>query len=396
MKARVVVLTNADELSELSERVNREDFDLVFEPYGGDGAVDDLVGRIASLRCELVVFGFDLPEQVVLAASTALTETHPEIGCVAYRSASPEFILRALRSGLGDVINPDHNGHSELIETLRRMLKSGALRRERMSIIHGADDDGRIITVIGPKGGVGKSTIAVNLACALATDAPNEVVLVDLDLQGGDVAEMLRLEVTSNVAMAARSGALRDPATLKLSLTAHSAGMLVLPAPTSLVEAGQVDLSDLAELLELLGQLFRFVIVDTGPGAPDAVIAAVKSSGDVIAVVSSEVGGIRSLGRYLVALEEIGLQWPRTHFVLNRLDRRAGMTREDVEATLGQPVDVVVEYERSVPAAGNQGVPYIQTRPRGRLTAGIAQLVDRLATTNDADVPVVARKGRFR
>lgn len=377
-KARIVLLTEDPEVARYEEFYQEEHVLVLIEALRYRPETPQFVDRIASLRTDILIFGPDIEARDILTAASQLRLTHPEVECVAYHAAPTDFVVEALRSGVRDVIDPD-DGLDKLHDVVNLLHRAATVRRDHLLAAHSGDETGRTIVLVAPKGGVGKSTVAVNLAYALAVNAPNEVVLVDLDLFAGDVADMLQVEANSNVAIAARSGAVHDPATLKLSLTAHPAGMLVLAAPTSLVEASEVDIDELSELLELLGQLFRYVVIDTGPGAPDAAIAAVRNCSDLLAVTTPDLGGIKALDRYLEALATIGLEWPRTHFVLNRFDRRAGMTREDVEGVLGRPIDVILNQDRQVPAAANQGVPYLQMRPRGSLAGGFGGLVQRFA-----------------
>ncbi len=331
-------------------------------PITADMAVDDRTSWLASLSVDVIVFGPDIESDVVLESSAFLRTSRPEIDCIVVCEATTDFLASAMSHGVRDVVGPSDD-HGELREAIRLLDEAAAIRSSVRS--EARAERGTVVTVLGPKGGVGKTTVAINLAYALASQLPGELIVVDLDLTGGDIADSLGMEVASNVSTVVGSGVVDDPTSLKLSLTSDKSGALILPAPTSLVEAASIEADGIQNLIEQLSRMFRMVLVDTGPGTSDATVAAVRSANEILAVTSPEIGGVRTLERHLDGYDAVGFQRARRHVVLNKEDRRSALTREDVEAVLRRRIDYVLPYDRNLPAAANDGSVYLETRPRG-------------------------------
>jgi pilus assembly protein CpaE len=262
-----------------------------------------------------------------------------------------------------------------------RLVSASGLRRQRLS---GDAPSGKaqtgVITMMAAKGGVGKSTLAVNLAVELARRAPNEVVLVDLDLMAGEVDILLGLDPKATVASVASPGAMLDPTALKLSLTAHSSGLLVLPAPDNLIDADSVDCELVLKMMEMLSSSFRYVVVDTAPGAGEALAAAVELADDLLVVATPDAGGLRSLKRNLDGLDALGLTRARRHLVLNRADMRTGMSNEAIEARMELAISYAIPQSREIPVAANQGLSFIEAYPKAPAIRAFKELAARLTS----------------
>ncbi len=252
-----------------------------------------------------------------------------------------------------------------------------------------ASEDGgpahRIITILSPKGGAGKTTVATNLAVALAARHPRKVVLVDLDLQFGDVASVLRQQPTTTIDDIARRWPV-DSANLKLALTSHPSGMYTLCAPLSPAEADDVTGLHVAGVLTVLHRSFEYVVVDTDPGLSERVLSALDVCTDIVMVCATERPSIQGLSKALQALDVIGLTAPRRHFLLNRADAKVGLEFEEIERAIGAPIDVRVPSSIDMVKATNGGVPIMQSRANDALVKAFEQL----ANTFDSARPVDA------
>jgi pilus assembly protein CpaE len=237
---------------------------------------------------------------------------------------------------------------------------------------------GRVITIASPKGGVGKTTVATNLAVGIAKRFPQQVVLVDLDVHFGDVASSLNLAPEFTLPDTVRGAAQHDALALKSLLTAHDTGLLVLPGSESPVAADSVTAKDVHRLLELLAAGFAFVVVDTSPGLSEHTLAVLDQSSELIMVTSMDVPGVRGLRKEIETLRELDLLLDARHIVLNFTDDSRGMSVKDVEATIGEDVDVVLPQSKVVPMSTNQGIPLVQSGGKDPVTRQLNGLVDRL------------------
>jgi pilus assembly protein CpaE len=342
----------------------------------------DTVRELGGRDVEVVALGPDVSTADALALATAFDHDRPDISVLIVAPPSTDLLQSALRAGARDVIAPDM-APADLREAIERAFDT-ALHRRR--VFDGDDPDGvddhdrsHVIMVLCPKGGAGKTTISTNLALALAQVAPGEVVIVDLDLQFGDVASSLGLRPELTFSDAVRSNDVLDATTLKAHLTAHPQDLFVLCAPRMPTEADDISVEHVERMLHLLSQSFRYVVVDTASGLDENTLASLEYATDLVLVSATDVPSIRATVKEIEALRVIGKPQHEWHFVLNRADARTGLTVPAIERTVGINVDVAIPSSRSVPLSLNQGEPLVIADPRSSVSMAMFQLVRRLS-----------------
>jgi Flp pilus assembly CpaE family ATPase len=252
-------------------------------------------------------------------------------------------------------------------------------------------DKPEIIAVASPKGGQGKTTIAVNLAAGLAHVAPDSVVLVDGDLQFGDIANALDLASTRGWLDAVASG--DDEIAFKASLHRHRSGVFVLTAPSSPELSEAITPDRFAAVLEHLARIFRFVVVDTTPGVGEFTLAVIEAADHVVFVSNLTVPSLRALRTELDVLTRAGVRPPRQHVVVNFVDRVSGLTVKDAARITGVEVGVPIPRSSAVVLASNRGVPLLEHDPKDPAAKAI---LDLLATITPAANAVATRLHRRR
>ncbi len=360
---------------------------------GGDfplHAQDVLAQLVHPAILDVLLLGPGMPLEQALHLAVEFEVQRPEVAVLLVADPTPAVLLAAMRSGVRDVVETDAD-HAALRVLLHRAVRSAALRRRT------ADDDpqggstGRVIAVVSPKGGVGKTTVATNLAVGLASTAPHGTVLVDLDLQFGDVGSALSIAPDHSVSDVVHGPAKRDIMVLKSFLSAHPTTLYALCAPTSPDAAEQLTAEDIAHLVEQLAGQYRYVVIDTPPGLSDHTLTALDNATDFVFVSGGDVPSVRGMRRELDVLRELGMLPLHRHMVLNAADLRSGVTLRDIEAALGIGVDVVVPASRAVRLSTNQGVPLLQRKGRDPASRALRKLAARFAA------PVTSvRKGGAR
>ena len=346
-------------------------------PTGFDGA--QALNGLAADSPDVVALGPGLPVETVLDIARRLDHERPEISVLVIADPTPDLWERALRAGVRDLLPPEA-ADANVRAAFQRALDTAERRRTNLvGEPEQSGSGGRVIVVLSPKGGSGKTTTATNLAVGLAAGAPGQVAIADLDLQFGDVASALGLNPEHSLADAARSPGTLDPVALKTLLTPHPSSLYALCAPDSPAEGEQVDADLAAEAVRILASEFSYVIVDTSAGLSEHTLAALEVATDLLLLCAMDVPSVRSLRKEILALEQLGMTRQVRHFVLNRADARVGLATEDVEATVGLSVNVAVSSSRSVPLSLNQGSPLLESDARSPVAKQFQQLVDRFA-----------------
>jgi pilus assembly protein CpaE len=355
----------------------------------------DAAGAHAATGSDVVLLAPRMDPMVALAVGEMLDRNHPDITVVVVADRTPELLELAMDAGIRTVLSPDTDP-ARMREALDRALEV-ADRRRPSHVIDLRDDvlapsqarAGRVITVLAPKGGSGKTTVSTNLATGLARHVPEGVALVDLDLQFGDVADALRLDPEHTIGDIRGRAAHLDSAELKMLLTRHESGVFALCAPEDPAIGEEVGPDDVAAALTVLANDLPYVIVDTAAGIDESSLTAIEMSTDIVLLASLDVPSIRNLRKLLFALDRLGITEPTRHLVLNRANSKVGIDLADVEATLGIPVAVAIPSSRSITVSVNQGQPLVIGDPKNAASRPFADLVARFV-----DVPA-ARTGGF-
>jgi pilus assembly protein CpaE len=314
--------------------------------------------------------------QAAIALAARFDRELPGTGLVLIGDPA-ELSLQALRVGVRDVVPPDA-GVEALRETIDRVAHAVQARRAPSAPAVGLPvprAQARILTVLSPKGGAGKTTLATNLAVGLAEAAPGDVVLVDLDVQFGDVATALALQPEAALDDIVRSGALRDPIALKTRLTQHESGLSVVCAPETPAAADEIQPEHVTALLELLTSQFQFVVIDTPPGLGPLTLAALDQTTDPVLVTTFDVAGARGLAKELATLRALGMLTSARQVVLNFADPKGGLTVSDVEATIRSRVDLTFPHSKAVTVSLNTGVPLLRQKPRDPVAKQMRKLL---------------------
>ncbi|UKA61882.1 CpaE family protein [Arthrobacter sp. FW306-04-A] len=341
------------------------------------GGPDDVFRQLNGAPPEVLILGPGVTPESALKLATVFDLQYPEISLLLIAEPSPDLILKAMHSGIRDVVTPEIDVNELRVLLERACLASASRRRGMAPAADPGQERGRVVAVMSPKGGVGKTTIATNLAIGLGKVAPMGVVIVDLDLQFGDVASGLLLEPEHSITEAVRGVASQDSMVLKAFLTVHPAGIYALCAPRTPAESDYITADHVSQLLNQLASEFKYVVVDTSPGLGEHCLATLELATDGVWVCGMDVPSIRGLRKSFSVLKELQLLPAGRHTVLNFADRRSGISVQDVEATIGVPIDTVIPRSRTLPFSTNRGIPVLQGTTRDAASKGLKKLVDR-------------------
>ena len=235
----------------------------------------------------------------------------------------------------------------------------------------------RVIAVVAPKGGLGKTTVATNLAVGLARLAAKSVVLIDADVQFGDVASALALEPEYTLPDVVQALDQNDTVALKTLLVLHESGFFTVCGASEPDAGDRVTGEQLSRLIRQLSELFRYVVIDTAPGLGEHALSAIELATDAVFLCDMSVPSARGLRKEIAVLTRIGLMPQFRHVVLNLADRKSGLSVRDIESITGVPVDVAVPRSNRVALSTNRGIPMLQDGGRNSGSLALSRLVAR-------------------
>ena len=239
---------------------------------------------------------------------------------------------------------------------LQKLVRAG-----RVSAVEAAgrpEPARKVVAVFSPKGGTGKSTLAVNLATALA-EAGRRILLVDFDLEFGDASIMLGLEPAHSVRdLAASSGEL-DAEKLAAFTLRHSSGIELLPSPLRPEEADRISEAQLADVLTVAADAYDAVVVDTAPSFDRAMLATLDHADELMLVCTQAVPALKDVRLALETLRVLSFDEDRVHLLLNRIVPERRLSRADVAAVLDRRVELELPHDPAVAACTDRGVPAV-------------------------------------
>jgi len=336
--------------------------------------IDELAQVLQTGRATVVVFGPSLVTPFGFEHVNRFTSVYPELGAIfAAHALSTEILQHALRVGARDAVQLDERGDTlvqavarvgELIQTPTRTAPSAAATPGGAAGLMPRNAPGRLIVVFSTKGGVGKSTVATNVAAAMARSIDDTVSLMDADLQFGDVSVMLGIPPDHTVLDAAAAIHYADPELMRNLVTRHETGLMVLPAPSEPTMAAQVAPDEMTAVCGGLQAISGYVVVDTPTSFDDTTLGLLEAADDVLLVGSMDIPSVKNLKIGMQALDLVAIAGPKLRLVLNRANTQVKLDVREIEHVLGLKATFPIPYDLAVPLSINAGLPVVTHDPR--------------------------------
>jgi pilus assembly protein CpaE len=296
---------------------------------------------------------------------------------------SAEIIVKAIRAGADELLSAIPT-EEELLKALIRVVE------RRRTNLDAQKKSNRIITFFSPHGGVGVTTTALNFALELKRLTRDEVVLVDLDLQRGESPVFLNFQAAYNILDVCEGIAGLDPVLLKGSLHSHPSGLQVLAPPTNVEDCEAVQAEHVEKILNLLREMFRWVVVDTSSHLNEVTLVALERANRTYMVCDNMVPTVRACQRILDTLVRLGIDTEDFRVVMGRPSARSEITAKDISEALKAEVVASIPFDESTAvAAANQGLPLREVNAR----SGVVEAIEELAK-KEAGIEERARSSR--
>lgn len=403
-RIRVLIIDDIAETREILRKLLSFEADI--EVIGAAASGPEGIELVQQFRPHIVLMDINMPGMDGITATEAILQEVPTTQVVMLSvQGETDYLRRAMLAGARDFITKPPSG-DELMSTIRRVYEMGRTRAAMMAPVQPAlpptllgegrreRREGNVIAVFSPKGGVGCTTIAVNLAVALQqmVGSRQKVALVDAHLQFGDVGVMLNLQARRSIADLVPQIEDLDSDMLSSVLTPHGSGIKVLLAPPHPEAAESLLLGTsrdegmggngvLRAVLRLMREEFDAIVVDTWSWVDDVVLTIFDAAALIVLVVMPNIPAIKSARLFLEVATRLNYPLEKIALVVNGVERRTGIRVEQIEQAMIPVAAQIPLDEHVVLAAANRGVPFV-IRDRSRpVSRGILQLAQYVQST---------------
>lgn len=285
-------------------------------------------------------------------------------------------LTKAMQVGVREVVAADDA--EELLAAVQRSRKATAKEYKELK----KDEPTKLAKtalIFAAKGGVGKTTLAINLAEALALEGNQSVCLIDLDLQFGDIAVALQLEPTKNLSAAIRMKGNLDDAGIRSLLVQYRPNFHVLLAPMEPADVEFISADLVEKVIRSLRKQFDYVVIDSPPAITEFILKAFDQSDEYLLMTTMEVPSVKNLKVTLETLKAIGMPEAKINVVVNRSTAKVGMSIADVQRSVGTPIRAAIPESNLIPNLLNQGKTAVgenQRHPVSKAFISVAKFLE--------------------
>lgn len=353
---------------------------------GSVGSGQEALSLASQAPVDVLLLDINMPGMDGIATAEQLSLRVPTAAIIMMSvQGEPDYLRRAMLAGAREFLVKPFSS-DELAASIRNVHERERQKMNRAASARPAPTNGhagpaeahngQVVTFFSPKGGVGRTTLAVNFAVAAKTELGKKVVLVDGGLQFGDVGVLLNLNPKNqSIADVAREMVNGDLETLDSTLIDHSSGVRVLMAPPSPEMAEMVGPDHVSRIIAALRLTHDLVVVDCSPLLQDVTLAFLDQSDVVLTVLTLEITNIKNIRQFLALVEQLGYPESKVQLLLNRADSGYGIRLQDVESSIGRKIShSVVSDGRTVVYALNRGVPFVVAARHARVSEDLVRL----------------------
>ena len=366
------------------------DIDVVGSAASGREALEMAV----RLSPDVILMDINMPDMDGIAATEQLSSTFPSAAVVMMSvQGEADYLRRSMLAGAREFLVKPFSS-DELTASIRQISARERDKQSRMAVASLAASNGSgaavgsggasgrtgepgvVVAVFSPKGGVGRTTVAVNLAVAAATELGKKVVIMDGSFQFGDVGVLLNLNPRSkSIADLIPELDAGELDSIDTFLINHTAGIRVLLAPPSPETAEMITAAGVKKVVETLRRDHDLVVVDCTSYFNDTTLAILDAADVILTMLSLEITSIKNMRLFLEVAEQLGYESGKVRLILNRADSALGIRVADVEHSIGRKVDeTIVSDGRSVVYALNRGVPFFLSNREAQVSQDILRL----------------------
>ncbi len=403
MSARTIRVLIVDDVPESRDNVEKllrfeGDIEVVAKAARGQEGID-LAMR---LQPDVILMDINMPDMDGITATTEITSRLPTAGVIMMSvQDEPDLLRRAMLAGAREFLSKPFS-LEELITAVRHVSR---LAQQVQRPVVTASPNGtaprpsdvglaKIISVIGNKGGVGRSVIATNVAMAIRQLTNKQVALIDASLNFGDVGVMMNVAKSKTFSDITVQPHQLDRELLDDVLVTHSSGIRLLLAPATPQESETVSVELLRAAVSVLSKTVDYIVVDTRPGFDDMMLALMDQSDKLLLVLTMEMSAIKDTRQFLEIAELLGYPEEKITLVLNRFNNYSGIPVGDIAENLKREIEFRVPNDPAVVLRSvNEGSPLTSSQPESRFSAEINRLTSTLVQEHLDESEIVSKNG---
>lgn len=390
-KIKVLLVDSSEDNRENIKRILflEERIYIIGEAASGEEALK----KTEQLLPDVVILEMMLPVMNGISVAEKISLNYPGIIVIIVSTiADNQYYRKAMLAGVRDYLIKPFNA-DDLLASIVRNYQAEKQRQATFSTLSKEDKKNKyktpmIVSFFGCKGGIGKTTLSVNTAVKIAEITHKKVVVIDLDLQFGDVAMFFNISPKRGIAELVQERGELDINLIEKYLFSHSSGVQILPAPMRPEDAEIIKSEQILSILTVLRQNYDYILIDTHPAFQDITLSAMDMSNQIIMLLSMDLPAIKNTRLGLEVLESLH-HIAKTKLVLNRASDRFGISPADAERVLDFPISCQLSSDGKVAvSSANMGVPLVIQHPHAKLSKEIELLSEMIISDSKTIISV--------
>ncbi len=380
-KIRLII---ADDVQATRENICKlMEFHPDIQVVGLAGSAAEAIDKTKIEQPDVILMDINMPGMDGITATEIINMEYPDTSIIIMSvQGEKEYLRRAMMAGAKNYLVKPFTG-DELVQAVKQAFEM-ARKRQKTVISNepAAAKQGKVITVFSTKGGIGKTTIASNLAVALSQKKDAKIAILDADLQFGDVALFLNLTPRATLADLAGNSGMLDANVIQNYLLEYNRSLQLLAAPLRPEQADMVQGESLTAILKIMRNMFDYIIVDTAPVFNEPMLAVLDEADEILVLATLDLPTIKNIKLCLEIMDSLQYPKDKIKLLLNRANSESSITLRKVEETLKVPITASFPSDgKTVVASVNQGIPFVVGRPETQVAKSVFKLADMIAGT---------------
>lgn len=360
-KIKILIADDVEETRKVIKKLLNLEKEL-FEVVGEAGDGEQVLELIPKVKPDIVLMDINMPLLNGLEATEKITSDFPSVIVIIMSVQSEnEYLKKAMFHGAKEYINKPFN-YDSLVNTIKATYEKHRERQIKQEFSNESKTSARIMTFFSSKGGVGKSVLALNSSIVISRELNKRVLLLDMDLQFGDIALLINQYNQKNIMQAVDDGQIDSYEGIKSYLYKYSENLDILFAPDRPEAAEYINKDIIEKVISSLNKQYDFIIIDTGVNYSDSTLCILDAAETILYVSTMEIASLKNTKLGLRVMQSLGYDKSKVKLVINRCTESYGISKEDVVDVFKDNILAIIpDEEKVVSTSVNKGEPFCNT-----------------------------------